>query len=270
MNTLDLIELAVLDALGMLEPHEAESFDEAFKAAPPAVQERVRSEQARLANLERLLPDVEPGVQMKDRVLAAVREAMLAQAVARAAEEDDDQAPLAIRRSSGVHRVWRISAVASAAAAVAFGVAFGHSSLRYSDLEDRLKSNDTLDGALSAYGTESMDIFFNKDKVHDVEFVPVDVASEVQVVIEYIDEKQVGFLRCGGLTVSENVEYALVALTDSNQIDRTIKQFAASSGPLTSLQLDDFALFNGMKLALVSVDIASGSKQIMAMATVAL
>lgn len=268
MNTLDLIELAVLDALGMLEPAEADAFDAAFRAAAPAVQQRVRTEQARLANLERLLPDVSPDPAVRDLVLTAVREAMLAQAVAEAAESDED-GPLVLRKSRGVSRSWRIGAVASAAAAVAFGVAFGHSTLRYHSLEARFESNIGLDGALNAYGTESMSIFFNKDKLQDIKFAPVDPASQVQVVIEYIDEKDIGFLRAASLSASDSVEYALVVLDPNNQIGRTVKQFA-SSGQLTSLQLDDLALQSGMKLALVSVNLANGSKQIMATATVTL
>ena len=266
MNTLDLIELAVLDALGMLEPAEADAFDTAFRAAAPSVQQRVRTEQARLANLERLLPDVSPDPAVRDLVLTAVREAMLAQAVAEAAESDED-GPLVLRKSRGVSRSWRIGAVASAA--VAFGVAFGHSTLRYHSLEARFESNIGLDGALNAYGTESMSIFFDKDKLQDIKFAPVDPASQVQVVIEYIDEKDIGFLRAASLSASDSVEYALVVLDPNNQIGRTVKQFA-SSGQLTSLQLDDLALQSGMKLALVSVNLANGSKQIMATATVTL
>jgi len=269
MNTLDLIELAVLDALGMLEKDEAQAFDAAFRAAPPAVQQRVRTEQERLANLEALLPNVSPDAGVRDRVLVAVREAILAQAVAKASEEEDDAEPLTFRKSRGVHQAWRVGAVASAAAAIAFGVAFGHSTLRYIDLEERFQGNIALDGAIGAYGTESMDIFFNKDLLQDVEFTPVDRDSAVQVVLEYIDEKNVGFLRCGALPVSDTVEYALVALDANNQLDRTFKQFA-SSGQLTSQQLDDLVLENGMRLALVSVDVLTGSRQIMATAIVTL
>ena len=270
MNTLDLIELAVLDALGMLEDEEARAFSVAFDAAPPATRERVLAEQARLANLEGLLPDVTADAGLRDRVVSAVRNAMLADAVAKASEvEIEDDGVLSIRRSRGVSRVWRIGAIASMAAAVAFGVAFGHTTLRYNDLEERFASNLALDGALNAYGTESMEIFFNKHLVQDVEFAPVDSSSPIQVVVEYIDEKSVGFLRCGALPISETVEYALVTLDPNNQIGRSFKQFA-SSGQLTSQQLDDFVLENGMRLALVSVDLVTGSKQIMATTIVTL
>ncbi|MFI4917494.1 MAG: hypothetical protein ACIAS6_13430 [Phycisphaerales bacterium JB060] len=267
MNTIDLIELAVLDALGMLDDEESAAFDAAFRSAPPSTQDRVLTEQARLANLQGLLPDVAPAPEMRDRVISAVREAMLADAIAKAAESDDEQGPLSLRRSRGVSRVWRIGAIAASAAAIAFGVAFGHSTLRYNDLNTRFENNIGLDGVMKAYGADSMEIIFNRDRVADISFTPVDPTSEIQVVIEYLDERNIGALRCSNLPKSENVEYALVMLDANNQIGRSVRQFA-SDGILTSQHLQELVLENGMRLALVSVDLASGSKQIMATTTI--
>ncbi|MEQ9095765.1 MAG: hypothetical protein RIE32_05825 [Phycisphaerales bacterium] len=267
MNTIDLIELAVLDALGMLDEAESAAFDAAFKAAPPATQERVLSEQARLANLQGLLPDVMPADDLRDRVLSAVREAMLADAIAKAAEADDAENPLSIRKSRGVSRFWRVGAIASAAAAVAFGVAFGHSSLRYNDLNERFESNLALEGAIGAYGAEAFDILFNRDAVVNVDFMPVDPSSQILVSMEYLDEKGLALLHCGHLPAAENVEYGLVVLSTNGQIGKTLRQFA-SAGKLSTQRIENLALENGMRLALVSVDLASGSKQIMATTTI--
>lgn len=269
MNTLDLIELAVLDALGMLEKDEADAFDVAFRAAPPAVQQRVRSEQARLANLENLLPDVSPDPAVRDRVLTAVREAMLAQALTQAADSDDDEGPLAFRKSRGVNRAWRIGAIASAAAAVAFGVAFGHATLRYNDLDKRFQGNQAVGGAIQAYGPETMEMMLRPQIAKLVQFTPVDPESVVEINIRYLDERQLGFIHCGRLPSVDNVEYALVQVDGNGQIGRTISQFAGT-GPLIIQRLEDLALQDGMKLALVSVSLANGSKQIMATATVTL
>lgn len=268
MNTLDLIELAVLDALGMLEPAEAEAFDAAFRAAAPAVQQRVRTEQARLANLESLLPDVSPDPAVRDLVLTAVREAMLAQAVAEAAESDED-GPLVFRKSRGVNRGWRVGAIAAAAAAVAFGVAFGHATLRYGDLNKRFESNVAVEGAIQAYGPETMEMMLRPHVAKVVQFTSVDPASQVEINIRYLDERQLGFVHCGRLPTLDNVEYALVHVDGNGQIGRTIQQFAPS-GPLTIQRLESLVLDNGMKLAMVSVNLANGSKQIMATATVTL
>lgn len=267
MNTIDLIEFAVLDALGMLDEAESAAFDAAFRAAPPATQDRVLNEQARLANLQDLLPDVTPAADMRDRVISAVREAMLADAVAKASEAEDLENPLRIRKSRGVSRVWRVGALASAAAAVAFGVAFGHSSLRYNDLNARFESNLALEGAIGAYGAEAFDILFNRDAVVNVDFMPVDPSSPILVSMEYLDEKGLALLHCGHLPAGDNVEYGLVVLDTNGQIDKTVRQFTAA-GKLSTQRIEDLVLENGMRLALVSVDLASGSKQIMATTTI--
>lgn len=265
---IDLIELAVLDALGMLDAEESAEFDAAFRAAPPATQDRVLAEQARLANLEGLLPAVSPSPEMRTRVISAVREAMLADAVAKASEAEDD-GPLSIRGSHGVSRMWRVGGIAAAAAAVAFGVAFGHSTLRYNVLSDRFESNMALEGAIGAYGVDAWDVLFDRDSVVSVEFTPVDPSSQVLVAIEYLDEKKLGLLHCGHLPTVDKVEYALVVLDAKGQIGRTLRQFSPG-GPLTTQRMEDLALQNGMQLALVSVSLTNGTMQVMLNATVAI
>ncbi len=269
MNTLDLIELAVLDGLGMLERDEAAAFDAAFWAAPPATQERVLAEQARLAGLEGLLPDVTARPDMRSQVIAAVREALLADAVAKAAESDDeeDQGPLRIRASHGVNRVWRVGALAAAAASVAFGVAFGHATLRYNDLNRRFEGNGLVGGAIGTYGADWADMLLNPDQKQYVMFTPVDPTALIGAVIEYNDERKLSFLHCGNLPTIDKVEYALVLIDPNNQIGRTLRQFA-STGSLTSQRFDDLALADGMRLALVSVSLVNGGMQIMATTTI--
>jgi hypothetical protein len=57
MTAYELIEMAVLDALGILDEEERASFERAFAAAAPGLQAQVRAEQARLVDLVDLLPD---------------------------------------------------------------------------------------------------------------------------------------------------------------------------------------------------------------------
>ncbi|MEQ8845382.1 MAG: hypothetical protein RIB58_11065 [Phycisphaerales bacterium] len=268
MNTMELIEMAVLDAMDMLEPDEAKAFEAAFLAAPPSVQERVRIEQARLANLERLLPDVSPDPQLRQRVISAVREAMLAEAVARASEsEDDADEPFVLRKSRGVSRYWRIGAISGAAAAVALGVAFWQATVRYNELNERFVNNIGLQGAINAYGADSMDVLLRPHLVKDVVFTPVDRAATIEIALEHLSEKQLGFLHCGNLPTQPNIEYALVQMDANNQIGRTIHQFA-SNGRLTTQRLEGLVLESGMQLALISVNLASGTKQVMATTTI--
>jgi hypothetical protein len=204
---------------------------------------------------------------MRHQVVTAVREAMLADAIAKSAESDDPAEPLSIRDSRGVSRVWRVGAIAAAAAAVAFGVAFGHSTLRYQDLNDRFEGKVALDSAVGAYGAEARDLLLRPHLAKNVYFTPYDPMSSVAVTLQYLDEKDLAFLNCEFLPTEPNVEYALVVLDANNRIGRTIRQFSPA-GPLTTQRLEGLALENGMRLALVSVNVATGMRQVMLDATI--
>ena len=271
MNTMQLIEHAVLDAMGMLDDHESEAFNAALEASPASVRERVIAEQARLADLQGLLPEASPDPQLRERVIVAVREAMLADAVAKAAEaevEGEGDQPLSIRKSQGIHRGWRVGAIGGIAAAMAFGVAFWQSTVRVNDLEERFDDGLALQGAINAYGAESRDVLLRPHLVDNIRFTPFNPASQVEITLQYLEEKAVGFLNCGGLATTETVQYALVELDANNQIGRTISQFATTSSQLTTQRLENLALQSGMRLALVSVSLVDGTKQLMATTTI--
>lgn len=76
MNTQELIEHTVLYALGLLEEPEQNAYESALMAAAPGVRAAVRAEAARMADLGDLLPDEQPGPEVRDMVLAAVRAGM--------------------------------------------------------------------------------------------------------------------------------------------------------------------------------------------------
>ncbi|MHC4809286.1 MAG: hypothetical protein ACYTEV_02840 [Planctomycetota bacterium] len=97
----ELLELAPLDALGLLDEYDALLFSRGFHAAPESVQAEIRELQAAVAADETLLPDVTPPASLSGRVLAAVRSEV---------EASSDLAPLA---TIGRRR----SATAAAAAA---------------------------------------------------------------------------------------------------------------------------------------------------------
>ena len=60
MTTHELLELASLDALGLLDADERESFERAFRAAAPAVQAQIRREQLRAPRSAMNSPAVDP------------------------------------------------------------------------------------------------------------------------------------------------------------------------------------------------------------------
>ncbi|MBL4699301.1 MAG: hypothetical protein JKX70_10755 [Phycisphaerales bacterium] len=149
MNTHELIESTMLHALGLLDDTEREAYQAAFDAAPVSVQERVREDARRMADLGDLIPEVDPSPELRSMVLAAVRAAMRedeneariaqtksvpalsptgnpviatinAQGVQSATHRSTSQPKLS--SSPRVHRAWRLATMGFAAAAIALGV----------------------------------------------------------------------------------------------------------------------------------------------------
>jgi hypothetical protein len=85
MTLKDLLETAQLDALGLLDDDEAAAFDRAFRAAPQAIQARLREAQARVASSDALLADVVAPASLRPKVLGGVYAAMRAEAISQKA-----------------------------------------------------------------------------------------------------------------------------------------------------------------------------------------
>jgi hypothetical protein len=73
MNLQQMIESAILDAMGLLDDSEREQFERAFRTASPVIQAQIRREQTRLSQIEALLPDVTPPASLRAAVVDAVR-----------------------------------------------------------------------------------------------------------------------------------------------------------------------------------------------------
>lgn len=68
----EMLEMASLDALGMLEADEAAYFSRSFLEAPRMVQEEIRALQASIASDLRLVSDEEPPAFLRNKVIGAV------------------------------------------------------------------------------------------------------------------------------------------------------------------------------------------------------
>jgi hypothetical protein len=117
LPTHELMEMASLDAMGLLDPEERDAFERSFRGAAPAVQAQIRREQLRFSSMDGTLPQIEPSLGLRARVIAAVREAMDTVA----ARRGSDAAP-ALQFSSGVSRFWRVGAIGAMAAAIVLGI----------------------------------------------------------------------------------------------------------------------------------------------------
>lgn len=137
MNTKDLLELASLDAFGLLDEAERRAFEDGFARAHPAVRSQVRAAQRRMADLDALLPDVTPPASLRQRVLDAVaREVEIANTPGIAGHIGPDLIP-----SRGVSRIWRAAAIGCAAAAVVFGFTTLQMQSRYAELDGAIRAN---------------------------------------------------------------------------------------------------------------------------------
>lgn len=76
MTIKELLELAALDAFGLLDEYEGALYTESFHHAPATVQDDIKRLQAQIASDESLLPIDEPDPALRDRVLAAVAKAI--------------------------------------------------------------------------------------------------------------------------------------------------------------------------------------------------
>lgn len=90
----ELLDMAQLEALGVLDEYEQALFSRALSNAATAVQEEIRNLQASIVADTSLLPDDEPSVELRHGVLAAVAHAI--------DEENEQLAPLAT--IGGMHR----------------------------------------------------------------------------------------------------------------------------------------------------------------------
>lgn len=151
MNTQELIELAVLDATGLLDEQERDAFDAAFAKAAPAIQAQIRREQTRLSMSHDLLPDVEPPAGLRALVLEAVRKAM--SMPGRERHRHARAMGLALVPSRQVSPLWRAASVGFAAAAVVFGVTFLHLKGEFGQLAKAVESDRLISDMQGAVGS---------------------------------------------------------------------------------------------------------------------
>lgn len=157
MRPHELLELAALDAMGLLDESERVEFEQALSSASPALQAQVRREQARIALDERLLPDVDAPVGLRARVIAAVREAMSAITPRRQARGRI----LPLLPSRGVNPVWRAASIGSIAAALVLGFTTLQLKESFSELDASLRSDRAVEYMIGQFGAKFERALFN-------------------------------------------------------------------------------------------------------------
>lgn len=222
MTTQELIEQAVLDALGLLDESERENFDASFRAAPPAVQAQIRRQQTRFADLDMLLPDVEAPAGLRAAVVEAVREAM-------AKTETEALTAPRLHVSRNVAPVWRSAALALAAACVVFAVVTFEIRGSYEDILLSLQRDQIPDDVLRTLGPSFREAFFDPD-YSKVGFTAVGQGQiESQAVLLFDPEKDEAILICHNLPVIDGKSYELVIINEDDSIGQSLARFSASN-----------------------------------------
>ncbi len=231
MNTRELMELSALDALGLLDEHERESFEAAFQQAAPEVQAHIRKEQARFAVAEHLLPNVEPPAGLRARVIAKVREAM-----AMVAHEDTgvlaSVAGGVAPRNTGPF--WRMMSIGCATAAVVLGGLY-LSVVSQVDQQGSLAQSNAIALQLQQLGPRSQEILLS-EQLMPVNFAPAAADStglRAQLLFDPVTGE--ALLLCDGLPVADGNYKLVVRSADSEEI---FEDFSATGG-LVPVHLED-------------------------------
>lgn len=232
MNVQALIEMAVLDALGLLDEEERTAFEEAFWRAPPAIQAQIRREQTRLSRLEALLPEVEPPAGLRAAVLEAVRREMAA------ARSRTDTASLLIRgmlRPRAVSPVWRAATVGLAAATIIFGLTTLHLRNEYDALTTQIRNDALIDLLARQFGHAYVyDLLFDP-RVRRVVLTATDPAFRARASV-FVHPEWAMFY-CQGMPTGGRGPYMLAIVDEQGRVVQPLASLS-SEGELVSIRLD--------------------------------
>lgn len=240
MSTRELLELASLDALGLLDEDERQSFDTAFRAAPPEVQARLRREQARFANADHLLPRVDPPAGLRARVVAAVQTA-----IAGLRTEEDVLATIGpVPKSRNSAPMWRAACIGFMTATAVLGAMYLMVNQQSQKMQSIVEQGAMSDYIVQDLGVRAKEILMARD-ARAVSFIPAaaDVHSSVTAKLHFDPDSGEAILLCEGLPVADGT-YTLTVHNGTVAI--SLKSIIATGGfvPVHVEDLDENQLMD--------------------------
>ncbi len=223
-TTHETLELARLDALGMLDSDERVAFERAFQNASPALREQIRREQNRLTDIGDLLPDVDPPQDLRARVIGAVRDAMTAVS----GRNNDVLAriePLAVTLRSNVSPLWRAACIGFATATVVLlGFAFNLQNT-YDNSLHAFRTGELSEQIAREIGPEFVDTLLSPT-ADQVKFTTVadNSVRNSRATVLVDSEMNIAFLVCKNLPKIDG-KYALVVIDKDGGILKTLASF---------------------------------------------
>jgi hypothetical protein len=232
MTLQELIELAILDAMGLLDEEERIAFELAFRASAPAVQSQVRREQTRLSRIESILPEVTPPAGLRAAVVEAVRREMAS------AEGKNPALMLAnsMVRPRGVSRIWRAGSLGLAAAVVVLGVVTFRLDAQYKDLKVQLDNDEVLKVVSRELGPSFVrNVLFSKDTKRII-LSPKASGYKGMASVWVNNEWKDGLFFCNAMPTPQGSNFK-IAIVDAN--DRIVRELATfeSNGALKPVKL---------------------------------
>lgn len=231
MNLQQLIELAILDAMGLLDDDERALFESAFRGAAPAVQAQVRREQTRLSRIESLLPDVTPPAELRSAVIEAVRreiesvEAVVGSVLVPPMVKSERVSPL-----------WRMASVGLAAAVVVLAVTLFEGYVTFKQYSKAVQDDRLLQAMSERFEGTVKDVLFNRD-TERVVFRPVSASFKGDASVFLNPEWQQSRFFFQGLESKEGRPLRLAVVDADDHIIQTLAEIS-SDGRLEQKKVD--------------------------------
>lgn len=254
MTLQQLLEHAHLEALGQLDEHEQAAFEAAYAAAPPQVREQVRTEQARVAPMEHLLPEVEPPPDLRARVLGAVSAAMLAEQASRGELGMGRGLGMTLMSAPRVHRAWRAASIGLVTAVVVLSGAFLHVYRTNTGMNRSIESDAAGTTFLQTFNRQYMgDVLYNTATTR-VLMTAIDPESTAKASMWVSPDWTTSQVFCSLPKLADNQQYRMVVMDDNGAITRTLAS-VAGDGLAKVFKVERLA--TGTHIAIVSTLINS-------------
>lgn len=222
----ELLEIAGIDALGLLDDDDHAAFVAGLENAPATLRELIRAEQARVAASGLSLPDVDPGDALRRRTLDRIagdiarKHAAPARAVSHASSPRQPRQPRPprLQRARRVNPAWRVSAIALAVASVVLGVL--HVQLKQEF--DAVRDGAQISMLIGAVGVDDIEATLFDASSRRYQFTPVGEVGRARAMLWQMPDS--GKARLYIANFSTVSGYKLVVLDGD---DKPVEEIAA-------------------------------------------
>lgn len=235
MNAQQLLEMALLDSCGVLEPDELDAFERAFADAPESVKAQIRREQSRFADQTQLLPNVEPRPELRRMVVDAVRTAAAKQRDETLSFEEFVRTTAVGTTPADIHQrrvfpMWRAAAIILGVTTIFGGVLSYELRNQIETMGEQLSTNTSADFFLRFGDMPGLkQAMLSANNAEEVRFTSVDGSSEALAAIFSDTDSGRSFLVCYKLPeLEEGGQYEVVQLDDDQNIRGTLASFGSN------------------------------------------